>query len=98
MTTGRENNIKKYCGIPCYYVAPVEDSSKNIAIFHSYSVENNGNFDIFRKILTIFVRIHMKNDYIFARVSQRDDMVLGHYGVIVIFDRIFSKCTKKTKN
>lgn len=32
----------------------------------------------------------MKNDYVFAKISQSGDMVSEYYDVIVIFDVIFS--------
>lgn len=48
----RENNMENYDGIivPWDYVASLRDFIKYIVIFRACSIENNGNFDIFRSI------------------------------------------------
>lgn len=53
--TRRENNIKNYDSIivPWSHVAPTKDFSQDIEIFHPYSIENIGDFDIFRPIFQL---------------------------------------------
>lgn len=53
MSAGGENNIKNFYEIVVlwYDVASRRDFSKDMLIFHSYSIKKNGNFYIFWTIL-----------------------------------------------
>lgn len=46
------------------------------------------------KNFVIFNRTRMKNDYVFAKILKRGDMVPAKYGAIIMIDIKLSPCTK----
>lgn len=82
----RENNTKNDYGITISWrhVARLKDFRKNIVIFHSHSIENSENSNIFCLILTLLAELQIKKCYVFAKIFQRRDMVPANNDVVLI--------------